>query len=207
MLEGGGGDKLEATTDDGELSRPTITEYLKSPSARLMVGASTSPLRIPLLNLPAGLTYCALGALSLLGHLHPNMGGISSHDNLTRWLVSRQVPFEHQDRYNEEDYEDPVIESTADEEIERKKAELESDGIPTWAGFNGRCNKRGDTCYSFWVGGSLDLLKKLHLIDLKANRRFLLEKTQHFIGGFSKLPTPGSPPGTCSSWVFSLFTD
>ena len=24
-----------------------------------------------------------------------------------------------------------------------------------WAGFNGRCNKVADTCYSFWVGGSL----------------------------------------------------
>ena len=26
---------------------------------------------------------------------------------------------------------------------------------PHWAGFNGRCNKVADTCYSFWVGGSL----------------------------------------------------
>ncbi len=24
-----------------------------------------------------------------------------------------------------------------------------------WAGFNGRCNKVADTCYSWWVGGSL----------------------------------------------------
>lgn len=167
----------------------------------------TSPSRILLLNLPAGLTYCALSTMSLLGRLHPNTGGISSHDNLIRWLVSRQVPFKHQDGCNEEDYEDPVIESTADGEHERKKTELEADGIPIWAGFNGRCNKRSDTCYSFWVGGSLDVLKKLHLIDLKANRRFLLEKTQHFIGGFSKLPTPGSPPGTCSLRMFSLFTE
>lgn len=125
---------------------------------------------------------------------------MSSHDNLVRWLVSRQLPFEHQDGYDEEDYEALVTESTSDEEKEWKKAEFGSDGIPVWAGFNGRCNKRGDTCYSFWVGGSLDVLKQLDLIDMRANRRFLLEKTQHFIGGFSKLPKPGSPPGTCSSW-------
>ncbi len=26
-----------------------------------------------------------------------------------------------------------------------------------WAGFNGRCNKIADTCYAFWVGGSLQV--------------------------------------------------
>lgn len=151
--------------------------------------------QIPLLNLSAGLTYCALSALSLLDRLGPNKGGISSHENLIRWLVSRQIPFEHQDEYSE-DYEAPAI--GTDEGGGDKNIELGLDGIPIWAGFNGRCNKRGDTCYSFWVGGSLDVLKKLHLIDTKANRRFLLEKTQHFIGGFSKLPQPESPPGMYS---------
>lgn len=28
---------------------------------------------------------------------------------------------------------------------------------PLIAGFNGRCNKTTDTCYSFWVGGSLSV--------------------------------------------------
>lgn len=37
------------------------------------------------------------------------------------------------------------------------------------------------------------ILKKIHLIDFNANRRYLLEKTQHLIGGFGK--TPGDPPG------------
>jgi geranylgeranyl transferase type-1 subunit beta len=145
------------------------------------------------------LTYCALSALSLLNHLHPNKGpgGVSSHDNIIRWLVSRQLPFETKDGYSEGDYEDLVIEGTEDEKRESKKIELGADGKPIWGGFNGRCNKRADTCYSFWVGGSLNALRKLHLIDMKANRRFLLEKTQHFIGGFAKLPQPpaGTPPG------------
>lgn len=26
-----------------------------------------------------------------------------------------------------------------------------------FVGFNGRCNKMVDTCYAFWVGGSLDV--------------------------------------------------
>lgn len=40
-------------------------------------------------------------------------------------------------------------------------------------------------------------LNQIHLIDFSANRRYLLEKTQHQIGGFGKLP--GDPPGTFGS--------
>ncbi|KAI4120567.1 MAG: hypothetical protein LQ347_007075 [Umbilicaria vellea] len=68
-----------------------------------------------------------------------------------------------------------------------------SDEEIQWAGMNGRCNKPADTCYSFWAGGALAILKKIHLIDFNANRRYLLEKTQHIIGGFGKMP--GDPPG------------
>lgn len=39
------------------------------------------------------------------------------------------------------------------------------------------------------------MLKKTYLIDVNANRNFLLQKTQHLIGGFAKLPQPGTPPG------------
>ncbi|KAL8808352.1 MAG: hypothetical protein Q9182_000172 [Xanthomendoza sp. 2 TL-2023] len=62
-----------------------------------------------------------------------------------------------------------------------------------WAGLTGRCNKVADTCYTFWAGGSLDILNSLHLLDQAALRRYLLEKTQHRIGGFGKLP--GDVPG------------
>ena len=83
------------------------------------------------------------------------------------------------------------------------------------AGMNGRCNKPADTCYSFWAGASLavrkavdalvsivykefdkylsQILGKISLLDKSANRRYLLGKTQHRIGGFSKFP--GDPPG------------
>ncbi|KAI9757115.1 MAG: hypothetical protein M4579_003593 [Chaenotheca gracillima] len=67
------------------------------------------------------------------------------------------------------------------------------------AGFNGRCNKVADTCYSFWVGGSLAMLHRENLVSEERNRRFLLEKTQHAIGGFGKLP--GDPPDILHSFM------
>ncbi|KAG8156747.1 hypothetical protein KVR01_013352 [Diaporthe batatas] len=70
-------------------------------------------------------------------------------------------------------------------------------------GFNGRCNKTADTCYTWWVLGSLSILGVLDgdhhqqqhtppppaVVDphaLAAARAFLLDKTQHAIGGFGK---------------------
>jgi geranylgeranyl transferase type-1 subunit beta len=35
-----------------------------------------------------------------------------------------------------------------------------------FAGFNGRCNKIGDTCYSFWVVGALNVLSSLVVLVL-----------------------------------------
>ncbi|KAG5205294.1 Geranylgeranyl transferase beta subunit [Trichophyton interdigitale] len=67
------------------------------------------------------------------------------------------------------------------------------------AGFNGRPNKIADTCYCFWVTGSLAMLDQLGLVDSQANRRYLLEKTQHMIGGFGK--TAGEPPDLLHSYL------
>ncbi|MCJ1405034.1 hypothetical protein MMC11_008260 [Xylographa trunciseda] len=68
-----------------------------------------------------------------------------------------------------------------------------------WVGFNGRCNKIADTCYSWWAGGTLAMLKKTHLLSFNAIRRYLLEKTQHVVGGFGKLP--GDPPDILHSYL------
>lgn len=59
-------------------------------------------------------------------------------------------------------------------------------------GFNGRWNKPADTCYCFWTAASLANLGRLDLIKRQEARRFMLEKTQHMIGGFGK--HAGSPP-------------
>jgi geranylgeranyl transferase type-1 subunit beta len=67
-------------------------------------------------------------------------------------------------------------------------------------GCNGRLNKRPDTCYSWWVGGSLEMLGEGKLISEDGNRIFLLEETQHRIGGFGK--EPGYPPGKCFYFAY-----
>jgi geranylgeranyl transferase type-1 subunit beta len=57
-------------------------------------------------------------------------------------------------------------------------------------GFQGRCNKLVDTCYSFWIGGTLQMLgnKWLDMIDKDALRTYLLKGAQTKYGGFSKVP-------------------
>lgn len=72
-----------------------------------------------------------------------------------------------------------------------------------WVGCAGRANKLADTCYVFWIGGSLSvsrsppfvaistkatqILRSQHLVDAEPVRRYLLEKTQHLLmGGFGK---------------------
>ena len=55
-------------------------------------------------------------------------------------------------------------------------------------GFQGRPNKPVDTCYSFWVGGTLHLLGAYPMIDPAANQEFLLSTQNPLVGGFSKWP-------------------
>lgn len=120
-----------------------------------------------------GLTYCAIGALSLLDRLHTThpLNGVSSHANVVRWLVHRQLPFENRDGYDPDEYDDILVMGTHAEQTEATKVELGTNGRPLWGGFNGRTNKRGDTCYSFWVGASLDvggpLFVGVHTVLLK----------------------------------------
>ena len=44
--------------------------------------------------------------------------------------------------------------SIADASLSNASIETSSHDLQ-WAGFNGRCNKVADTCYAFWVGGTL----------------------------------------------------
>ncbi|KAL8051425.1 hypothetical protein ABFX02_06G147300 [Erythranthe guttata] len=54
-------------------------------------------------------------------------------------------------------------------------------------GFQGRSNKPTDTCYAFWIGGVLRILRADKFINKKALREFLLT-CQSKYGGFSKFP-------------------
>jgi geranylgeranyl transferase type-1 subunit beta len=69
------------------------------------------------------------------------------------------------------------------------------------AGFCGRPHKPADTCYAWWVCGSLHLLPGgAELYNRPALRQYLLDKTQHpVLGGFSKFP--GDPPDLYHSYL------
>jgi geranylgeranyl transferase type-1 subunit beta len=54
------------------------------------------------------------------------------------------------------------------------------------SGMQGRPNKAEDTCYSYWIGGTLCLLEKEHLLDQDRLRNYVLS-CQHPLGGFGKV--------------------
>jgi geranylgeranyl transferase type-1 subunit beta len=131
-----------------------------------------------------GYTYCALAALALIDGLpdqatNQRPSGISDPAYTIRWLLSRQTS---------DDSEEPSQEEEQQEECHH----LESSPFPICAGYQGRSNKPPDTCYSWWIPASLSILSSLHLSNTQASRHYLLEKTQHAIGGFGK--KEGDPP-------------
>ncbi|EON65055.1 hypothetical protein W97_04290 [Coniosporium apollinis CBS 100218] len=175
----------------------------------------------------AGFTYCAIGCLSFLDRLPHGakakrqdapennipITGLSNLDITIRWLVSRQtMTLDEEDAVDTRMDETDTAATCHDAHSFVKMGSFISTAgelsykdrpsTPTqlqWAGFNGRCNKIADTCYAFWAGGSLGILNKVHLIDHTANRRYLLEKTQHMVGGFGK--QPADPPDVYHSYL------
>ncbi|KAF7715485.1 Uncharacterized protein PECH_007036 [Penicillium ucsense] len=79
-----------------------------------------------------------------------------------------------------------TLNSTEDEIRDLSYLTPESSEGTACAGFNGRCNKLADTCYSFWNGAALTMLDRYSVIDDVRNRQYLLGKTQHLVGGFGK---------------------
>lgn len=74
------------------------------------------------------------------------------------------------------------------------------EGLKRWCimrqqtGFQGRPNKPVDTCYSFWIGASLELLGCLEWVDKKWNRGYVLSTQGEYTGGFSKWPDTHPDP-------------
>lgn len=83
--------------------------------------------------------------------------------------------------------------------VHSNQTPLTGDLETKWAGFNGRCNKPPDTCYVWWVCASLVTLGRLDLVDIGAAREYLLDQTQHVVGGFGK--TAGDPPDIYHSYM------
>ncbi|KAF2454893.1 terpenoid cyclases/protein prenyltransferase alpha-alpha toroid [Lineolata rhizophorae] len=156
----------------------------------------------------AGFTYCAIAALSIAGRLPDSSNDTStttkqlltapSNVPLTlHWLASRQTTSVFE--------EEPLITKPWDfPSANRTESELGLDhnepDVPPAAGFNGRANKVSDTCYAFWVGASMSLLEQCAgaggggrgLADSQRARTYLVDKSQHLVGGFGKVA--GDPP-------------
>lgn len=70
--------------------------------------------------------------------------------------------------------------------------EREIEGLRRWAimrqesGFHGRANKQVDTCYSFWVGATLEMLKFFNVVNFAENRAYIMTTQDSLTGGFSK---------------------
>ncbi|KKZ58606.1 protein farnesyltransferase/geranylgeranyltransferase type-1 subunit alpha [[Emmonsia] crescens] len=180
----------------------------------------------PMTESHAGLTYCAVASLSFLGCIPPTgirQGSFvtptatttttANFEDLISWLAWRQtVELEDAEEYEsgtenkkatEEGFNVTKVEGSIDDQISALPDIPSTSQRPSedfhWAGFNGRSNKIADTCYSFWVTGTLGIMDSLNVIDAEANRRYLLEKTQHIIGGFGKCV--GDPPDILHSYL------
>ncbi|KAK5133091.1 hypothetical protein LTR08_008201 [Meristemomyces frigidus] len=164
----------------------------------------------------AGYTFCSLGAVALLGRLNTpddrttsNLNAPAAPQSVLGWLVSRQTEFTDPDSSLDTEFRktgvapnaqhaegEHVSSSRGDatkQPIHQDPGESVGDSIfdllVDGAGMNGRTNKVADTCYAFWVGASLDILKCSTLSDQSAVRCYLLGKTQHdVLGGFGKFP-------------------
>ncbi|KPI39786.1 Geranylgeranyl transferase type-1 subunit beta [Cyphellophora attinorum] len=135
----------------------------------------------------AGLNFCGMATLELLDRLFTSeksaKSGFASPlldlEANIGWVLHRQTTWVNDDDSDSEDEneEDSAIDNAPHDEPQ---------AIPV--GFGGRCNKMADTCYCFWNGGALALLKKENLIEADGMRQYLHGSTQHMIGGFSKVP-------------------
>ncbi|KAK1892105.1 Geranylgeranyl transferase type-1 subunit beta [Dissostichus eleginoides] len=84
--------------------------------------------------------------------------------------------------------------------LEEALSPRELDRIRRWcimrqqSGFHGRPNKPVDTCYSFWVGATLELLDVFQYTNFDKNRSFILSTQDRLVGGFAKWPDSHPDP-------------
>ena len=92
------------------------------------------------------------------------------YDNMTQWLIARQTLILDDDQQEAEMETSEqaaqafpakyhVFGATPERlepasPLDLPSIEPRSDDLQ-WVGVNGRCNKAADTCYTFWVGGTL----------------------------------------------------
>ncbi|RCI09083.1 hypothetical protein L249_5125 [Ophiocordyceps polyrhachis-furcata BCC 54312] len=147
----------------------------------------------------AGYAFCGIAALKMLDRplfssSQPGRGaaidrGVGDRAALIDFLVQRQF------RYLAREEE---LCATSEQE-NLIQSPLDSSDECSHVGYNGRWNKKADTCYCWWVAGTLDMLGGRALVNETPTRHYLLDITQHRIGGFSK--STGGPPDLFHSFL------
>lgn len=152
-----------------------------------------------------GFTFCAVASLKLLDY------PVNELEKTRNWLLHRQTLFPLNGKlglgaskagfeYDDDDVNDykkddaKELEKELEEELEEEDKYFHNIDV---GGFNGRNNKRSDTCYSWWCTGSLFLINRsnLTLFDRDAAEKYLLENTQNsMLGGFSSVPESTPDP-------------
>ena len=157
----------------------------------------------------AGFTSCAIAALSFVDRLPLPPGqapdgvrrGVTNLSNTLHWLASRQTAtLEDDDSIDTYDDETDTSNTCHDAHSFVKVSKHPTVSMEStmgqqpkvhfdlaWVGMNGRCNKIADTCYAYWVSCPLQILGRMEIISPKPIRRYLLDKTQHAMGGFGKV--------------------
>lgn len=117
-----------------------------------------------------GFTFCAIASLKLLNF------PIEDLKTTQNWLLHRQIDYPEL-LYSDINYG------------YFQKLDI--------GAFNGRENKLGDTCYSWWSTGSLYLMdsSNLLLLNISQAEKFLLDCTQNtIVGGFASRPEATPDP-------------
>lgn len=119
----------------------------------------------------AGYAFCGLMSLKLVGKLDNKCDG---WEKTIDWLVHRQIDYH--------EYNKDLLNYEFADETDK-------------GSFNGRDNKFGDTCYSFWSAGSLSVFDKQFFLNGSKLENYLLNITQNKImGGFAKTDADDPDP-------------
>ena len=116
-----------------------------------------------------GSTFCGIASLCLLGVLDDVMSREEMRgwkEDLIYWCVMRQKSLRRRKKKKKND-------GNTDTTNNNNNGYVEEDNEQP-AGMVGRPNKKEDTCYSYWIGGTLHLLSSSHLIDGWALREYVL---------------------------------
>lgn len=117
-------------------------------------------MRVFLLNRhPGGYAYCGTAALAMADRDQSAQAidkGVTSRQELLKFLAQRQFPYMAEAEAADYDEENLLEASLQDLSLE--------DGCKH-VGYNGRWNKKADTCYCWWAVGTLTVSNPSRQID------------------------------------------